>query len=234
MMRLDRFLANNGFGTRQEVKKLIRAGRIMVDGVCTKNPEAKLDEEQAVVAVDGKPVFYEKFHYIMLNKPAGCVSSSHEPGEKSVLSYIGESYAKDLFPVGRLDKDTEGLLLLTNDGALSHRLLSPSKHVDKRYYVELEKEISGQDVVRFREGIDIGDEKLTLPAVLEMTEDGRKVFVTLHEGRFHQIKRMFQALNNQVLYLKRVSMKNLMLDPELKPGDYRCLTAEEIADLQED
>ncbi|MBP3468689.1 MAG: rRNA pseudouridine synthase [Lachnospiraceae bacterium] len=234
MMRLDRFLANNGFGTRQEVKKLIRAGRIMVDGVCTKNPEVKLDEEQAVVLVDGNPVFYEKFHYIMLNKPAGCVSSSHEPGEKSVLSYIGESYAKDLFPVGRLDKDTEGLLLLTNDGALSHRLLSPSKHVDKRYYVELEREISKEDIVRFREGIDIGDEKLTLPAVLERTEDGRKVFVTLHEGRFHQIKRMFLALNNQVIYLKRVSMKNLTLDPELKPGDYRRLTAEEIADLQKD
>lgn len=232
MMRLDRFLSINKYGTRQDVKKIIRAGRTTVDGQVIKSPEYKLEEVTAKVTVDGKTVDYEKYHYIMLYKPAGCVSSTYEKGERSVLSYINEVYAGDLFPVGRLDKDTQGLLLLTNDGALSHRLLSPSKHIDKRYYVELEQEVPEDAARRFREGIDIGDEEKTMPAVLEFTSHPRHVFVTLHEGRYHQIKRMFEALDNRVAYLKRISMKELVLDETLKPGEYRKLTEEEIRSLK--
>lgn len=232
MMRLDRFLSINKYGTRQDVKKIIRAGRTAVDGQVIKSPEYKLEEDTAKVTVDGKAVDYEKYHYIMLYKPAGCVSSTYEKGECSVLSYINETYAGDLFPVGRLDKDTQGLLLLTNDGALSHRLLSPSKHIDKRYYVELEQEVPEDAAGRFREGIDIGDEEKTMPAILEFTSHPRHVFVTLHEGRYHQIKRMFEALDNRVAYLKRISMKELVLDETLKPGEYRKLTEEEIRSLK--
>lgn len=232
MMRLDRFLAINKYGTRQEVKKMIRAGRTTVDGQVIKSPEYKLEEETAEVTVDGKTVRYEKYHYIMLYKPAGCVSSTYEKGERSVLSYIDEIYAGDLFPVGRLDKDTQGLLLLTNDGELSHQLLSPSKHVDKRYYVELEKEVPEDAVRKFQEGIDIGEENRTMPAVLEFTSHPQHVYVTLHEGRYHQIKRMFEALDNRVVYLKRISMKELVLDEALKPGEYRKLTEEEIIKLK--
>lgn len=232
MMRLDRFLAINKYGTRQEVKKMIRAGRATVDGQVVKSPEYRLEEETAKVVVDGKTVRYEKYHYIMLYKPAGCVSSTYEKGERSVLSYIDEIYAGDLFPVGRLDKDTQGLLLLTNDGGLSHQLLSPSKHVDKRYYVELEKEVPEDAVRKFQKGIDIGDEDPTMPAVLELTSHPQQVYVTLHEGRYHQIKRMFEALDNRVVYLKRISMKELVLDETLKPGEYRKLTEEEIISLK--
>lgn len=232
MMRLDRFLAINQYGTRQDVKKIIRAGRTAVDGQVIKNPEYKLEEDSAKVTVDGNPVNYEKYHYIMLYKPAGCVSTTYEKGERSVLSYINETYAGDLFPVGRLDKDTQGLLLLTNDGVLSHRLLSPSKHVEKSYYVELEREVSKEAAEKFREGIDIGDEDKTMPAVLEFTSHPNHVYVTLHEGRYHQIKRMFEALDNRVSYLKRISMKELVLDETLKPGEYRKLTEEEIISLK--
>ncbi len=232
MMRLDRFLAINKYGTRQDVKKMIRAGQVTVDGQAVRSPEYKLDEETAEVLVEGRRVIYEKNHYIMLYKPEGCVSSTYEKGECSVLSYIDEAYAGDLFPVGRLDKDTQGLLLLTDDGVLAHQLLLPAKHVDKRYYAELERDVAEDAVIRFREGIDIGDEEMTLPAVLEITSDPRHVYVTLHEGRYHQIKRMFEALDNRVTYLKRISMKELVLDETLKPGEYRKLTEEEIMKLK--
>lgn len=232
MMRLDRFLAINKYGTRQEVKKIIRAGRVTVDGQVIKSPEYKLEEETSKTAVDGKAVDYEKYHYIMFYKPDGCVSSTYEKGECSVLSYIQETYADDLFPVGRLDKDTQGLLLLTNDGELAHRLLSPSKHVEKRYYVELERKVSEDAAEKFQEGIDIGDEDRTMPAGLEFTSNPNHVYVTLHEGRYHQIKRMFEALDNRVTYLKRISMKGLFLDETLKPGEYRKLTEDEIRSLK--
>lgn len=232
MMRLDRFLAINKYGTRQEVKKIIRAGRAAVNGQAVKSPEYKLNEDTAKVTVDGRIVNYEKYHYIMLYKPEGCVSSTYEKGERSVLSYIGEAYAGGLFPVGRLDKDTQGLLLLTDDGVLAHQLLSPSKHVDKRYYVELERELPKDAAVKFKEGIDIGDKDMTMPAVLELTSHPRHAYVTLHEGRYHQIKRMFEALDNRVVHLKRISMKELVLDEALKPGEYRKLTEEEIMRLK--
>ena len=171
----------------------------------------------------------------MLHKPAGCVCATEDRKEKTVLSLVPEEYRKDLFPVGRLDKDTEGLLLLTNDGDLAHRLLAPKKHVDKTYYAKIEGQVTEQDVEAFREGIDIGDDKLTMPAVLEIlhSSDISEIQVTIQEGRFHQIKRMFEAVGKKVLYLKRLTMGPLHLDPLLGPGEIRPLTEEEVKALCE-
>lgn len=232
-MRLDKFLGNNDIGTRQEVKKIIRSGRVKINGILCKEPDSKINENTDQVSVDDKLIEYEEFYYIMLNKPAGYVCSSDEKGQQSILELINEPFAHKLFSVGRLDKDTEGLLLLTNDGKLSHNLLAPGKHVTKLYYVETEKLCKKADYVAFENGIDIGDEKLTLPAkLLNCSEElSPKYLVEITEGRFHQIKRMFEACDNCVCYLKRVKMKNLSLDPNLKLGEYRRLTKEELDNL---
>ncbi len=170
----------------------------------------------------------------MLNKPAGVVSATRDPKEPTVLDLILDKRRKDLFPVGRLDKDTEGLLLITNDGALSHSLLSPRKHVDKTYYAKVEGLVTEEHVRLFAQGVDLGEEKPALPAVLEIQEAGETslVLVTLREGRYHQVKRMFQALGCEVRYLKRLSMGSLRLDESLKPGEYRKLTEEELENLK--
>lgn len=231
-MRLDKFLGTTGNGTRQEVKKMIRMGRVKVNGTIVKTADQKIDEFNDEIVLDGKTISYEEFYYIMFHKPAGCVCSAREKGEISVLSYIKEPYAQKLFPVGRLDKDTEGLLLLTNDGMLSHNLLSPARHVKKTYYSECEKEVTEEDVSAFAEGLDIGDEKLTLPATLQILSK-KSCHITITEGRFHQIKRMIEARGNKVCYLKRIRMKDLELDPELNKGEYRPLTATEIEKLKE-
>jgi len=232
-MRLDKFLGNLGVGSRQDVKKIIKNGRVKVNGEIVHLPEKKISEEIDLITLDGQELVFQKFYYILLNKPSGYVCSAHEKGQISVLSLIKESYADKLFPVGRLDKDTEGLLLLTNDGKLSHELLSPVKHVDKTYYVEIKECITREDITAFEEGIDIGDDKLTMPAVLKPIGD-KSCMVTIREGRFHQIKRMFAARNNEVLYLRRTKMKNLCLEETLKLGDYRPLTEEEIEGLKND
>lgn len=230
-MRLDKFLGNLGVGSRQDVKKIIKNGRVKVNGEIVHSPEKKISEGTDLVTLDGRELVFQEFYYILLYKPAGYVCSAHEKGQTSVLSLIKETYADKLFPVGRLDKDTEGLLLLTNDGKLSHELLSPVKHVDKKYYVELKERVRRDDILSFEEGIDIGDDKLTLPAVLEPLGE-LSCMVTIREGRFHQIKRMFAARNNEVIYLKRMEMKNLRLEESLKPGDYRPLTEKEIEGLR--
>ena len=232
-MRLDKFLANNGCGTRQEVKKKIQNGRITVNDVIIKTSDFKVMEETDKICMDGQRIVYEKNYYIMLHKPAGYVCSAHEKGERSVLQLIKEPFKDKLFPVGRLDKDTEGLLLLTDDGPLCHNLLSPAKHVDKCYYVKTEKPVHENTVVAFSEGLDIGDDKPTLPAKLERISDYESL-VTIREGRFHQIKRMFEAVGNQVIYLKRLSMKDLHLDEDLQPGEYRRLSESEIERLKDD
>ena len=176
---------------------------------------------------------YAEFEYYMLNKPAGCVSATSDNLHKTVLELIDTKVRKDLFPVGRLDIDTEGLLLITNDGALAHQLLSPKKHVDKTYYAEIEGMITNEDVVAFKEGLDIGENTLTLPAKLVILESGTisKIEVTIQEGKYHQVKRMFEAVGKRVVYLKRLSMGTLTLDETLKPGEYRQLTPEEIEHL---
>lgn len=230
MIRLDKFLCEAGVGSRSEVKLLIKKGRVTINGAVAKAPETKVDEKNDQVALDAQPLSYEKFVYYMLHKPAGVVTATRDNHEKTVMELLKDAPGKDLFPAGRLDKDTEGLLLITNDGALSHRLLSPAKHVDKTYLVRTKAPVTDEMRRRLEEGVDIGDEKPTLPAKTELTEDGG-LLLTVTEGRFHQVKRMLSAVGNEVIYLKRLSMGPLVLDGALSKGEYRALTQEEKAAL---
>lgn len=232
-IRLDKYLADMGKGTRSEVKKAISKGLVRVNNVIVKKPETKLDTDSDHVLFDGVLVGYAQHEYYMLNKPAGVISATEDKREKTVIDLIIEKKRKDLFPVGRLDRDTEGLLLISNDGELAHRLLSPSKHVDKVYYAKIDGEVTIEDVEAFQQGVDIGEEKLTRPAKLRVLKSGTQseIELTICEGKFHQVKRMFQAVGKEVAYLKRLQMGTLILDESLKPGEYRELTEQEIADL---
>ena len=228
-LRLDKYLADMSVGTRSEVKKLISKGLVTVNGCTVKKPEIKIDTDADEVVCQGINVSYAEYEYYMLNKPQGVISATEDPNQETVLDLI-DSKRKDLFPVGRLDKDTEGLLLITNDGQLAHRLLAPGKHVDKVYFAKIDGCVTKEDVKAFEEGLDIGDEKKTLPGFLKILSSGEmsEIELTIHEGRFHQVKRMFQAVGKEVVFLKRLSMGELSLDPELKPGEYRELKKDEI------
>ncbi len=231
MMRLDKFLCETGFGTRSQVKELLKKGQVTVNGAVAKKPEQKIDEHQDQVTCQGKTASYEKYVYYMLHKPAGVVSATEDKREKTVLDLLKSEDKRDgIFPVGRLDKDTEGFLLLTDDGDLAHRLLSPRKHVDKTYYAKIDGTVTENHIEQFREGLDIGDEKKTLPAVLEILasdSETSEIRITIHEGRFHQVKRMFEAVGCKVTYLKRLSMGTVSLDETLAPGEYRSLNEKE-------
>lgn len=240
MMRIDKYLADCGIGTRSEVKKYIKAKQITVNGEVVGKPEQKIDENVDVVCFKGQPITYEKYVYYLFHKPAGCVTAKQDNVHKTVMEYFPEEIrAKDISPVGRLDLDTEGLLLFTNDGALTHHLLSPTHHIPKTYYAVLDKEVPLSAVELFKEGVDIGDDKMTLPAELvvlpeTVDSDGKMVYsaeLTIHEGRFHQVKRMFEAVGCTVIYLKRLSMGSLELG-DLPKGEYRKLTMEEIEELK--
>lgn len=235
MMRLDKFLCETGFGTRSQVKALLKKGLVTVNGETVKKPEEKIDEKADTVVCSGQRAAYAAFTYVMLHKPAGVVSATEDRREKTVLDLLPKEEGKELFPVGRLDKDTEGLLLLTDDGELCHRLLSPKKHVDKTYYAKIDGEVTKIHAAHFLEGLDIGEKKPTLPARLEILKCGEQseVRVTIHEGKFHQIKRMFEAIGCRVVYLKRLSMGTLVLDESLRPGAYRYLTEDEVKKLKE-
>ncbi len=231
-LRLDKYLADMGIGTRSEVKKMIQKGQITVNNQSVKKPETKIDTKLDHVCYQGNEVAYAEFEYYMLHKPAGVISATEDKKDRTVLDLIDHK-RKDLFPVGRLDKDTEGLLLITNDGQLAHRLLSPTKHVDKIYFARIDGEVTMDDVHTFSKGIDIGDEKPTLPAELTILKAGNESEIKLKitEGRFHQVKRMFHAVGKEVVYLKRLQMGPLVLDEELPIGAFRALTKEEIDQL---
>lgn len=235
VMRLDRFLCETGFGTRSQVKAFLKKGLVTVNGETAKKPEQKIKETEDAVFCNGKRAVYAVFVYLMLHKPAGVVSATEDRRERTVLDLLDTEDRKKVFPVGRLDKDTEGLLLLTDDGELAHRLLSPKKHVDKVYFAEVEGQITEAHADRFREGLDIGEKELTLPAELEILKSGAvsEVRVTIREGKFHQVKRMFEAVGCRVVYLKRLSMGTLTLDEKLAAGAYRNLTEEEITKLKQ-
>lgn len=232
-MRLDKYLAEMGKGTRSQIRQDIRMGRIRVDGQTAVSAELKVEPGVTQVVYDGEPVAYVQYEYYMLNKPAGVVSATEDRHDVTVLDLIKDRKREDLFPVGRLDKDTEGLLLITNDGALAHRLLHPKKHVDKTYFARLKGPVTDKMVQDFEAGLDIGDEKPTLPAILTVLKNGEtaEAEITIREGRFHQVKRMAEAVGSQVLYLKRLRMGSLCLDERLAPGEYRELTQEEIRRL---
>ena len=232
-LRLDKFLADMGLGSRTEVKELVKQRRIYINGRYANKADIKVDTETDVVEFNHQRIMYALYEYWMLNKPAGVVSATRDDGSETVVDLVEGKSRKDLFPVGRLDKDTVGLLLITNDGQLAHRLLSPAHHVDKVYFARLDHAATEEDVAAFQAGLDIGDEDLTLPAQLEIpnAQQPNEVLVTLREGRYHQVKRMFEARDNEVVYLKRLSMGSLVLDPALAEGESRRLTAEELACL---
>lgn len=227
MERLDKLLASTGRWSRREVKELCRAGRVKVDGAVTKKSEIKV-EEDAVLTVDGETVQQESEVWIMLHKPSGVVSATEDAREQTVLSLLPERYQRmGLFPVGRLDKDTEGLLLLTNNGAAAHELLSPRKHVNKVYYVEVDGVLNESDVQAFADGITLGDGTKCLPAQLRIFNENRGE-VTLQEGKYHQVKRMLASRGKPVRYLKRVEFGGLKLDETLPRGSWRYLSVDEL------
>lgn len=232
-IRLDKYLSDMGVGTRSEVKKLIAKGEVEKDGMPLKKADSKIDIDLDMICVSGKRIVYERYFYYMMNKPAGVVCATHDHKERTVLDLLGEHSRKDLFPVGRLDKDTEGLLLITNNGELAHSLLSPKKHVDKTYYARIEGNVTYKDVELFSKGVDIGEERLTLPSLLVILASGEisDIQLTIQEGKYHQVKRMFQAVGKKVIYLKRIRMGSLVLDETLMPGQYRKLTEEEKEQL---
>jgi len=233
MIRLDKYLADMGVGTRTEVKKYIRQGKVKIDGQVMKSPEKKVDVETQTVSYLDKNLSYETFEYYMLNKPAGVISATTDEKEKTVIDLISSKKRKDLFPVGRLDKDTEGLLLITNDGELAHRLLSPKKHVDKVYYAKIKGVVTEEDIKAFAEGVSLGQGEMAKPALLEImvSDEISEIQLTIQEGKFHQVKRMFLAVGKEVIYLKRLSMGSLILDKNLPLGGYRPLKKEEIEKL---
>ena len=253
-MRLDKFLATCAGSTRSEVKKQLKKGMVLVNEAVETHPERQVDPQQDCVVLAGKPVRWQPFVALMLNKPAGVVTATEDRRQKTVMDGIDHPRRKELFPVGRLDIDTEGLLLLMNDGALAHRMLSPRHHVDKTYYAKVLGTVDAQDVEAFAKGIDIGEKAQTLPAKLEIqsvkeveqtlseTDSDQEspaehaviseIYLTICEGKFHQVKRMFEARGKKVVYLKRVKMAGIALDDTLAPGQWRELTNEEMERLQ--
>ena len=226
-IRLDKFLADAGEGTRSQAKKKIMTGNVCVNGEPVRKTDHKVDPENDHVTVEGRIITAApEICCFLLNKPAGYISATEDKREKTVMELV-PSVPKGMFPVGRLDKDTEGLLLITNDGAMAHRLLSPGKHVDKTYYAKVKGRVTEDDVRKVSEGIDIGDETDTLPGKLEILnadDNGSEICLTIQEGRFHQVKRMMDALGKPVLYLKRIRMGDYTLPEDLKPGEYLEIT----------
>jgi len=232
--RVDKILSNLGFGTRKEIKQLIKNGEVKVDGHIINDSGMHVDPKKSQIEVSGQKLNYRQYIYIMMNKPAGVISATFDNKHKTVVDILPEEYkCFNVFPVGRLDIDTEGLLLLTNDGQLAHELLSPKKHVPKRYFAFIDGEVTEEDVKKFEEGITLDDGYKTLPAELYILDSGvnSSIDVVIYEGKFHQIKRMFEAVGKKVKFLKRITMANLVLDKELAPGECRELTEEELTNL---
>ena len=232
-MRLDRYLSEMGVETRSRIRELCRAGRVRVNGAAVKKGDVPVEPGKDEITVDGRVISYSRYEYYMLHKPAGVVTAVTDPREKTVMDLLPARRRKDLFPVGRLDKDTEGLLLITNDGGLAKELLSPKKHVPKTYYARVAGRITEEHAEQFRRGVMIGDEKPTLPAELEILSSGdiSEVLLTITEGRYHQVKRMFRAVGSTVVYLKRLSMGPLQLEDALPAGEVRSLTGAETEAL---
>ncbi|EGT2205284.1 rRNA pseudouridine synthase [Clostridioides difficile] len=234
--RIDKILSNLGYGSRSEIKKYCKQGSVVVNGSEVSNPGTQVDTENDEILFNGEEVIYREYIYLMMNKPDGYISATTDKYDPTVLDLIGLSYlAFEPFPVGRLDKDTEGLLVLTNDGKLSHRVLSPKKHVPKTYYAKIDGVVTEEDVEAFLEGVVLDDGYKTMPSQLNIlkSDDESEIELTIHEGKFHQVKRMFESVGKKVVYLKRLSMGNLKLDESLELGEYRELTDEEVKLIEE-
>ncbi|MGX7329790.1 pseudouridine synthase [Enterococcus bulliens] len=233
-MRLDKFLADMEFGSRKEVKQFIKKGRVKVNGVICKSDKTQVDELNDHILFDDELVHYQNQFYYILHKPQGVISATVDNFDETVVDLLDDDvFREDLFPVGRLDKDTEGLLILTNDGALAHQLLSPKKHIEKAYYAKVSGQMTPEDVVAFKQGLTIDQKEVCLPAKLTILSydealDESEIELVLHEGKFHQVKRMVQAVGKEVTYLKRIRMGQLVLPSDLALGEYRELTTEEL------
>ena len=230
-MRLDKYLCQTASLTRTKAKEQIKKGCVTVNGRVVNTADYKIDENNDIIILNGEMLAYKEFHYYILNKPAGVITAVTDPCQATVMDCLKKCKGKNLFPVGRLDKDTEGLLLITDDGELAHNLLSPGKHVDKEYLVGLKYPITQEACRRLQEGVDIQDDKLTLPAKVVICGDDT-IRLTIREGRYHQVKRMLQAVGNEVTSLKRLSMGPLSLPPDLQEGAYRELKEEEVNELK--
>lgn len=231
-MRIDKFIASCGIATRNEAKKLIKAGRITADGICIKKADEQINENSSTVLFDGKQLIYRRFVYIMLNKPQGYISAVYDKHYPVVTDLIDDAYSHfELSPVGRLDLDTEGLIILTNDGAFNHDMTSPKKNIYKRYFAVLDKDAEISDIEVFKSGMVFKD-FTAKPAVLEITDNPREVYIEIAEGKFHQVKRMCEKVGKNVTFLKRVSIGPLVLDENLSPGENRELTETELSLLK--
>lgn len=234
-MRIDKFLSNMGYGSRKEVKVLLKSKAVEVNGETVRDPKVHVNELSDNVTVAGDRVEYAEFIYLLMNKPPGVISATEDKYDPTVVDLLAEEDRHfEPFPVGRLDKDTEGFLLLTNDGVLAHELLSPKKHVDKRYFAKIDGLVTAEDGEAFLRGVALDDGYVTKPAKLQILQSGAEseIELTITEGKFHQVKRMFQSVGKEVVYLKRLSMGPLELDPELGLGEYRHLTDQEIESLK--
>ena len=235
-MRVDKLLSNVGVASRAELKKYCKQGLISVNGKVINNPGVQVDSESDDIRFNGEKIVYREFVYIMLNKPDGYISATYDKYDPIVLDLIDQSYLVfEPFPVGRLDKDTEGLLVLTNDGQLAHRVLSPKKHVPKTYYAKIQGKVTEEDILAFEKGVILDDGYETMPSQLKIlkSDDMSEIELTIHEGKFHQVKRMFESVGKKVVYLKRLSMGKLILDENLSLGEYRELTDEEVKLIEE-
>ncbi|UPA30289.1 rRNA pseudouridine synthase [Terrisporobacter glycolicus] len=235
-LRIDKILSNVGYGSRAEIKVYCKKGLVKVNDKVISNPGTQVDTDTDKIEFNNEVVKYREFVYIMMNKPDGYLSATFDKRDPIVLDLIESSYlAFEPFPVGRLDKDTEGLLVLTNDGKLAHRVLSPKKHVPKTYYAKIDGVVTEKDVKDFEEGVTLDDGYETMPSQLKILESGEtsEIELTIHEGKFHQVKRMFESVGKKVVYLKRLSMGKLKLDETLSLGEYRELTEEEVKLIEE-
>ena len=236
MERLDKVLSNLGYGTRKEIKQVVKKGFVTVNDEKVKDSGLQIDPEKDTIVINGEKVEYKKYIYLMMNKPDGVISATHDNRDETVIDLLEiDHQAFDPFPVGRLDKDTVGLLLLTNDGELNHRLISPKWKVDKVYYAKIDKKVTEKDIEAFKKGITLDDGYVCKEAKLEIlnsSDEGSEINLTIQEGKFHQVKRMFEAVDKKVVYLKRIEFGGLSLDEELEEGEYRELTEEELAQLK--
>jgi len=232
MERIDKILSNLGHGTRKEVKALLKKGEVEVDGIKISDSATKVDPDNTVIKVSGEEINYRKFIYIIMNKPSGVVSATIDKYDETVIDLLDQEYrAFKPFPIGRLDKDTVGLLLITNDGELNHKLIAPKNHVDKVYYAEINKFVDEVDMKVFKKGVVLDDGYKCMPAILEIlnaNENGSEVKITIQEGKFHQVKRMFESVDKKVVFLRRISFGPLKLNEDLSEGQYRELSEDEI------
>lgn len=236
MERIDKILSNLGYGTRKDLKKIVKNGMVQVNGITIKDSAMKVDPEKDKIVINGEEIFYREFIYLMMNKPAGVISATFDNKDETVIDLLEvEHQVFEPFPVGRLDKDTVGLLLLTNDGDLNHRLISPKWKVDKVYFAKIDQKVTEEDIEKFKHGITLDDGYRCKEAILDIqkaSEEGSEIVLTIQEGKFHQVKRMFEAVGKKVTYLKRIEFGTLPLDEDLEEGEYRELTEEEIAILK--